>query len=117
MPTVTFPAADLALLAAAAKLRRYTKGRTCQLCVLSGSIAMQVDCHHRSPSPSALQYARRLPAGAPLVAPMQRGHIGHLYEMVNLRGTRREVQRTWRTGIRALRTEPRYVLNGGRAAA
>lgn len=117
MPTAHFPAADLALLAGAAKLRRYTRGRTCQLCVLSGSIPMQVDCHNRSPSPSALEYARRLRAGAPLVAPMQRGHIGHLFELIKLRGGVHEVRRTWGTGIRALRAEPRYVLNGGRAAA
>lgn len=115
MPTTSFPAADLALLAGAAKLRRYTRGRTCQLCVLSASIPMWVDCHRRPPSPSTLQYARLLPPGAPLVAPMARGHIGHLIDLVSLRGGAREVRATWGTGVMALRDEPRHVLNGGAA--
>lgn len=36
---------------------------------------------------------------------------------IKLEHGRQEVVRTWGAGIRALRTEPRYVLGGGRDEA
>ena len=43
--------------------------------------------------------------------PLQRGHIARLFDRVQATGHRREVQRTWHTGIGQLRREPRFVLH------
>jgi hypothetical protein len=118
MSTATIRAADLGLLLAAAKLRRHTHGRTCQLCALSAGPVIEVDCaaNSRWTRPDLAAQARRYGLSPARVTPLQRGHIALLYERTNRHHGRREVLRTWGAGIRALRAEPRYTLNGGSAA-
>jgi hypothetical protein len=118
MHTATIRATDLPLVLAAAKLRRRNAGRTCQLAALSAGPAIQVDCASNSQwtRPGLRDEARRIGLSQSRILPMQRGHIAQVYERINRAHGRREVLRTWGAGIRALRAEPRYVLNGGDAA-
>lgn len=115
---ITIRAQDLHLLLAAARLRRFTHGRTCQLCALSAAPLIEVDCatSSRWTRPGAIDDARRFGLNPARVTPMQRGHIAQVYERTNREHGRREVLRTWGAGIRALRAEPRHVFNGGLAA-
>jgi hypothetical protein len=114
--TATIRARDLSLVLAAAKLRRYTNGRTCQLCALSEAPVITVDCHEREwLRPHARADAQRFGISPARVLPMQRGHIGRLAERVQRMHGRREVLKTWGDGIRALLAEPQHVLNGGAA--
>lgn len=115
----TIRAADLGLLLAAAKLRRYTKGRTCQLCALSEGPVIEVDCARTSrwTRPDMLAAARRSGISPARVMPLTRGFIYRVFERTNREHGRREVLRTWGVGIRALNSEPRWTLNGGEAAA
>ena len=46
---------------------------------------------------------------------VQRGDIGRLFDRVKCERGRAEVVKTWGVGIRALKAEPQYVLNGGEA--
>jgi hypothetical protein len=48
--------------------------------------------------------------------PMMRGHIGRLIERTRRVHGLAEINRTWRTGLRALLAEPRHVLRGGECA-
>ena len=118
MHTATIRADDLPLVLAAAKMRRRTAGRTCQLCALTPAPVIRVDCAANSQwiRPGLAAEARRVGIGQSRVMPMQRGHIALVYERTNRQHGRREVQRTWGAGIRTLRAEPRHVLNGGDAA-
>lgn len=109
----TIRATDLLLLIAAAKMRRYTGGRTCQLCALSGGAMIETDCRS---SRSLRETAQRVGISPARVYPMQRGEIGQVFERVQRQAGRREVLRTWGAGVRALHAEPRYVLNGGSAS-
>lgn len=110
----TICASDLPLVLASLRLRKYTSGRTCQLCSLSKAPLISVDCHdsqrtRERAKAEALRYGR----SRARVMPMQRGHIGRLIERVQRTHGRRETLRTWGAGMRALLREPRYVLNGG----
>lgn len=116
-PTATIRASDLPLVLAAAKARRRNHGRTPQLAALSGCPVIEVDCRSSShwTRPGLIRAAHKHGTSPARVTPMQRGHIALVYERVAALGGRREVLRTWGSGIRALRAEPRYVLNGGEA--
>jgi hypothetical protein len=110
----TIRAGDLPLVLASIKLRKYTGGRTCQLCALSEAPLISVDCHdsqrtRERAKAEALRYGR----SRARVMPMQRGHIARLIERVQRTHGRRETLHTWAAGIRALLREPRCVLNGG----
>lgn len=114
--TATIRAQDLTLLLAAVRIRRHTAGRTCLLAALSEHPLLECDCHfgHR-PSPDRIQRSRQLGLSHCTVAPLNRGFIGLVFERTARQGGRREVMRTWGTGIRSLRAEPRYTLQGGKA--
>ena len=113
MSVATIRAADLSLLLCAARLRRFTNGRTCQLCALSPAPAIPVDCHERWSRAAGQAGAKRVGLSRMCASPMQRGLIARLYERVNREHGRKEVLRTWGAGIRTLRAEPAHVLNGG----
>lgn len=103
MTAAAIRAADLELVLAAARLRRFNGGRTCQLCALTACPVITLECHDRARArPSYRETARRHGMSPARVTPMQRE-----------RG-RLEVLRTWGSGIRALQAEPAHVLNGGR---
>lgn len=119
MPTpATIRAQDLILVLAAAKLRRITHGRSCQLCALTPAPVIEVDCGRNSrwTRPGLADEARRYGLSPARCTPMQRGHIALRYERTAREHGRREVLRTWGAGIRSLRAEPRYVLNGSAAS-
>lgn len=111
--TATIRASDLPLVLA--KARRWNSGRTPQLCALSEGPVIQLDCatSSRWTRPGLADDVRRYGVSPARVTPMQRGHIALAYERTNRERGRAEVLRTWGAGIRALRAEPRYVLNGG----
>ena len=115
--TATIRAADLSVVLAAAKLRRYNAGRTCQLAALSASPLIEIDCARNSQwtRPGLRDEARRFGLKQCRNSPLQRGHIALVYERINRQHGRREVLRTWGAGIRSLRAEPQHVLNGGSA--
>lgn len=113
MAEATIRAEDLPFILGVANARR--KGYNLpQLCVLStGGATISVDCaDQRWVRPTYIAEAKRYGPSPIRVSPMQRGHIGRLFERVSRCGGRREVLRTWGAGIRALQAEPRYVLNG-----
>lgn len=118
MHTATIRAADLPLVLAAAKLRRANAGQTCQLAALSERPLIELDCASTSrwTRPGLRDEARRMGLAQSRILPMQRGHIALVYERIRREHGRGEVLRTWGAGIRALRAEPRHVLNGGSAA-
>lgn len=108
----TIRAGDLPLILAAVKLRRYTGGRTCQLCAMSEAPTIEVNCRDRRDMRQRMtDHALRLGISPARVMPMQRGEIGQLFERVQRNHGRLEVLKTWGVGIRALKAEPRYVLN------
>lgn len=112
MTTATIPADKLDLLLASAKLRRWNHGRTAQFCVLSAGPVLTTHCHDRHRA-GIREQAPRFGVSRAIFQPLQRGGIAELFERVRLAHGLEEVRRTWGTGIRALRAEPRYVLNGG----
>lgn len=116
--TATIRADDLKLVLGAAKLRRWNHGSTGQFCALSAGPVIEVDCATASrwTRPGLADDVRRYGLSPARFTPMQRGHIALAYERTNRERGRAEVLRTWGTGIRALRAEPRYVFNGGEAA-
>ncbi len=114
MNTTAIKAEHVALVLAAAKLRRSTGGSTCALCALSRGPMLQLDCS-TSKSPHFLETALRLRYAGARVTPMQRGGIALLYERTRRERGTAEVRRTWGAGIKALRAEPRHVFNGGTA--
>jgi hypothetical protein len=111
----TIPADHLVTVLAAHKLRRYTQGRTCQLCVVTAAPLLQVDCHHGSRHTTAAKRAQALKDGnwPPHITPLRRGHISSLYARTRLHHGLKEVRRTWGAGLRALLAEPKHALNGG----
>lgn len=113
----TIRATDLPLVLAAAKMRRFNGGRTCQLCTLSEGPIINVECRDSVGARQRAQAeAMRLGISPARVSPMRRGDIGRLVERVQRTHGRREVLRTWGIGMRALLQEPLHVLNGGSAA-
>jgi hypothetical protein len=119
MSGATIRADALQLVLFAHKLRRHTHGGTCQLCALSAAPMIEVDCCSASQwvRPGLIAQAKRFGASHISASLLRRGHISRLYERVRLERGLAEVKRTWRTGLRALRAEPRHVLNGGDASA
>ncbi len=112
----TIRADDLRTLLAAVKLRKYSHGRTPLLAAMSPAPLLECDCHTgRTPAPSWRLQAQTMGASPARVTPISRGFITMLYERVAREQGRQGVVKTWRTGIRALRAEPRYALFGGQA--
>lgn len=107
---------DLHLVMASVKLRRWNHNDTCLLVALSESSLIQLDCHRRNVQPSHVEDAIKMGKSPVRVSPMDRGHIATLIERVRWQRGLPEIRKTWGTGIRALLAEPKYVLNGGRAA-
>lgn len=115
MTAATIRTADLQLVLAAMKLRRHTAGRTCMLAALTPSPVLDCDCSNGRPvSDTWRQQSLRLGYSGPRIGPVHRGWISRVFERVACRG-RREVVKTWGTGIRTLRAEPRYALWAGQA--
>ena len=110
--TATIAADSLHLVLAAAKLRRYTKGRTCQLCAISPGPTIEVDCGSSSifSRPGMVAEAKKFGISRASVTPMRRGHIGRLYERTRLFHGLPEVKRTWGAGIRALPHHTSYFF-------
>lgn len=110
MPTTAqIRAEDLRTVLFAAKLRQRTNGRTTRLCVLDRYETLPVDC---TSTAGWREMAARFAPARSFITPMQRGHVSRLFDRVALLQGRDEVRRTWRTGIRALRAEPRHSLTG-----
>lgn len=109
---------DLRLVLVSHKLRRHTNGRTALFCAMTPPLLLAVACgtqrHH---SDEYIADAKRIGRAPAYCGPMQRGTLYKLYERIRYTQGLAEVRRTWRTGLRALRAEPRYVINGGEAAA
>lgn len=105
---------DLKLVLASAKLRRYTKGRTCLLAVTTATPILDVDCSSRNRM-RGREDAKRIGLARCNTGPMQRGHVTELIERTRLFHGLPEVRKTWGAGLRALKTEPRHILNGGAA--
>ena len=116
--TQAIRADDLRLVLVSQKLRRHTNGRTALFCAMTPTLLLQVGCaDQRRQSKDYIAEAKRLGITPPYCGPMLRGDIANLYERTRYTHGLAEVRRTWRTGLRALRAEPRHVLNGGDAAA
>lgn len=66
-------------------------------------------------SPANSPYARlQLTHGrAPLITPLMRGDLASLVERTRLHYGLAEVRRTWGSGLRALRAEPRHTVPMG----
>lgn len=112
----TIPATAVELCAAAARLRRYNSGRSCALAALTPAPVLPLECHSGlSKSDAWRDDVRAHGVRTCNTGPLQRGRISYLYEQVRLRHGLPEVRATWGAGIRALRAEPRHVLNGGHA--
>lgn len=114
MTTYTIKVDDMRLLVCAAKLRRYTHGRTCQMAAITRGPVIHTDCssaRRRSMRESAMNMGR----ADSFVGPMHRGHLAELVLRTRLNHGLSEVRKTWHTGLRALLDEPRHILNGGAA--
>lgn len=98
----------------AAKMRQANHGRTCQLCVVTAEPAIQLECRRRGKT--SLERARDCGTVSGHVSTMKRGHISRVFERVQVEHGGAEARKTWGKGIRALRAEPRWILNGGSAA-
>lgn len=111
---------DLRLVLAAHKLRRRTHSCSPALCVLSPGPWLPVDCatSSRHSRPGLIADAQRLGlARQPQPQLLMRGHIARLIERTRREHGLAEIRRTWSTGLRTLRAEPRHVLHGGQTAA
>lgn len=103
---------DLRTVLVAHKLRRRASGRLATLAVTTPAPMLQVDCCGGKHYLQVMRAeAMRIGNWKSRVGPLQRGHIARLFDRVQARGRRAEVQRTWHTGIGQLRREPRYVLH------
>lgn len=106
MSTATIPAKDLDLLLATAKLNRLNP-KLARFCLMSRAPMVETGCRstarHR-------REAVRFGLASIALQPMRRGEIAEVYERVAREGGRAEVLRTWGTGIRTLRLEPRHHL-------
>lgn len=107
---------DLELALVSAKMRHNNLGRTCLLAAMTEQPAIEVDCHKRNVRLADIDRARQHGLRRSFCQPMTRGHIATLIERVRWQRGLPEIRKTWGTGIRALLAEPKYVLNGGRAA-
>lgn len=103
---------DLRTVLFAHKLRRRTAMPIAGLAVMTAPTLFEVDCSSGARHMDATRRAAmRLGAMKARVQPLQRGNVAHLFERVQARAGRREVQRTWQAGIGQLRREPRYTLH------
>lgn len=110
----TIRARDLPLVLAAAKMRRYNGGHTCQMCALSETPTITLDCRSTLSKTDSYRAAVRRHGLSPArCLPMTRGLIADVYERVQRQHGRAEVLRTWGRGIKALKQEPLHILNGG----
>lgn len=112
MITHTIKVEDMRVLVSAAKLRRYTQGRTCQMAAITRGPVIHTDCSSNSRArmrDSAMSMGRV----DAFIGPMHRGHLAELVMRTRLNHGLDEVRKTWRTGLRALLDEPRHILNGG----
>ena len=115
--TTTIQLKDLQLVAAAYRLRRYSKGHTAQLAAFTRAPMVEVDCSQprrgdKYRRENAANFAHRC---APTVSPLRRGHITELIERTRWMHGLAELRTTWRAGIRALLAEDRHLLKGGSA--
>ena len=109
----TIPLTDVKLALMAAKLRRYSNGRTALLAACTPRPWIEIDCHRHTPRPS--EKARAASSGLVSdVGPLDRGHIAALIERVRVSHGLPEVRRTFGCGIRALRAESPWTLFGGK---
>lgn len=115
-PEASIRLQDLELALVSAKMRRNNHGRTCLLAAMTEQPLVKVDCHKRNVRPADIERARQYGLCRAMCQPMDRGHIATLIERVRWQRGLPEIRKTWGTGIRALLAEPKYVLNGGRAA-
>jgi hypothetical protein len=105
---------DLRLVLYTAKLRRHTKGRTCLMAVTTPAPILEVDCSSRNRM-RGREDAQRLGLTRCNTGPMHRGHLAELIERTRTLHGLPEVRKTWGAGLRALKAEPRHILNGGAA--
>lgn len=115
-PEASIRLQDLELALVSAKMRRNNQRRTCLLAAMSNRPARDVDCHHHNPRPEEKELAIAAGFMNTRCCLMDRGYIATLIERVRWQRGLPEIRKTWGTGIRALLAEPKYVLNGGRAA-
>lgn len=108
--TISLAGVEIALMAA--KLRRYSNGRTALLAACTPRPLIEIDCHRRAPRPSDKALAASSSRVSD-VGPMDRGHIAALFERVRVFHGLPEVRRTFGCGIRALRAESKWTLFGG----
>lgn len=117
MHTATIRAADLEMVMAASKLRRFTKGRTAAFCAMSESPRILVSCGAYTRESTRTHMAREAQIlgqqPGSRVGPIERGHIVKRMQWTQLMHGAKEVRRTWGTGIRALLKDNPYTLNGG----
>lgn len=109
----TIPLAGVKLALMAAKLRRYSNGRTALLAACTPRPLIEIDCHRHAPRSTELARA----ASSHMVSdvgPLDRGHIAALIERVRVSHGLPEVRRTFGCGIRALRAESPWTLFGGK---
>lgn len=110
--THTVALEDLRTVLFAHKVRRRASTPLASFAVMTAPALFEVDCSNgRTPPQSTRQYAMRMASHKARVQPLQRGHIGRLFDRVQARGRRAEVLRTWHTGIGHLRREPQYTLH------
>ena len=100
---------DLQCTLWSAKLRKQTQGRTALLAATTQAPALPVDCR----ATPGLRAAAQKCTAVRICAPMQRGHMATVIKRVATEYGAKEVRATWGAGVRALKAEPRYVLNGG----
>lgn len=105
---------DVQLVAATIKARRSINADLAWFCALSEHPSISVDCgSNRRIHADLLAAAKRHGQSRCRMLPMQRGHIASLIERTRWLHGMDEVRKTWRTGIRALLAENKYILDGG----
>ncbi|MBK9363036.1 MAG: hypothetical protein IPM99_18980 [Rubrivivax sp.] len=115
--TARIRADDVRLALATAKLRRHTRRHCSTFAAYSQAPLIDADCHHgRPPSDEQLGQSYRTAGRGVTVGPISRGYVCNVFERTRLLHGLDEVRRTWGTGIRALRAEPRYILRIGSPA-
>lgn len=99
-----------------AKIRCLTNGRTALFCALSTAPLIRVDCNTNTRTFAAMRdlsiKSRRL---NDICGPMQRGHIRALIQRTRDRHGIKEIRKTFGVGIRTLKDECSYIINGGAA--
>lgn len=110
--TAAVALSDVKLALLTARMRRNSGGQVCQIAAVTAGTTIAVDCS----TPGRLRMradAMRMGKSRVTASPLDRGHIAYLIERVRWQHGLGEVRKTWGVGIKALRAEPRYVLNGG----